>query len=86
MEKINCKECGKEINKKAEICPNCGCRVKSNTLKFIVICLIVIAIIVGGYYGAKYVKHKIDENNRLEKERIGKEKWDKLNKEENKNI
>lgn len=82
MEKVKCKECGKEINKKAEICPNCGCRVKSNTLKFIVICLIVIAIVVGGYYGAKYVKHQSDENKRLEKEKIESEKKDKLNKEE----
>lgn len=24
-----CKECGKEINDKAVICPNCGCKTKS---------------------------------------------------------
>ncbi len=24
-----CKECGTEINDKAEICPKCGCRVRS---------------------------------------------------------
>ena len=30
METIICKECHKELSKKAEICPNCGCRVKKN--------------------------------------------------------
>ncbi|MEI3402198.1 MAG: zinc ribbon domain-containing protein [Clostridia bacterium] len=32
MEKIKCKECGKELSKKAEICPNCGIRVKKKSL------------------------------------------------------
>lgn len=44
MEKIKCKECGKEVNKKAEICPNCGCRLKSNTLKIILICLTLLKL------------------------------------------
>ena len=44
---IKCKECGKEINTKAEICPHCGCRVKSNTPKIIIICIIVIGVICG---------------------------------------
>lgn len=26
-----CKECGKEINDKAIVCPNCGCSTKHNT-------------------------------------------------------
>lgn len=26
-----CKECGKEINDKAVVCPNCGCSTKHNT-------------------------------------------------------
>ena len=84
MEKVKCKECGKEINKKAEICPHCGCRVKSNTLKIVIICLIIAGLLVIGYKGAKYIKHQIDENKRLETERIEKEKRDKLNKEETK--
>lgn len=32
MEIIKCKECGKELSKKAEICPNCGIRVKKKSL------------------------------------------------------
>lgn len=28
METIKCKECGKELSKKAEICSNCGYRIK----------------------------------------------------------
>ena len=84
MEKVKCKECGKEINKKAEICPNCGCRVKSNALKIIFICTIMIVIVICGYIGAKAIKNQIDENKRLETERIEKEKRDKLNKEETK--
>lgn len=27
-----CKECGKEINDKAVVCPSCGCAIKHNTL------------------------------------------------------
>ena len=84
MDKIKCKECGKELNKKAEICPHCGCRVKSNTLKFVIICLIVIAILIGGYFGCKYIKHHIDENKKLEAEKIEKERIEKLNKKETK--
>ena len=29
METIKCKECGKELSSKAEICPNCGVRLKN---------------------------------------------------------
>jgi len=32
METIKCKECGKELSKKAEICPNCGIRLKKKSL------------------------------------------------------
>lgn len=28
MKTIKCKECGKELSSKADICPNCGYRVK----------------------------------------------------------
>lgn len=84
MEKVKCKECGKEINKKAEICPNCGCRVKSNTLKIVIICLIISVLLLGGYIGAKYIKHQIDENKRLETEKIEKDRIGKLKKSETK--
>ena len=32
METIKCKECGKELSSKAEICPSCGVRVKPKKL------------------------------------------------------
>ena len=44
MALIKCKECGKEINEKAEICPHCGCRVKQN--KLIVIAFVLIGMIL----------------------------------------
>ena len=46
---MNCKKCGNEIDKKAVICPNCGCKVKKPIHKewwFWVV--IVILIIAGG--------------------------------------
>ncbi len=52
MEKIKCKECGKELSSKAEICPNCGVRIKkkgfiSKAFRFfeIIGVLIVISLI-----------------------------------------
>lgn len=52
METIKCKECGKELSSKAEICPNCGVRIKkksfiSKAFRFfeIIGVLIVIGII-----------------------------------------
>ena len=53
---MNCKECGKEINKKAEICPHCGCRVKSNNLKIIIICVIVFVLLFFMVYFSGYIK------------------------------
>lgn len=69
MKTKKCKYCGKEINVKAEICPHCGCRVKSNTLKFIIICLIVIVILIGAYFGVKYVKKEMDKKKEIEAEK-----------------
>ena len=59
MKKINCNECGKELSSKAEVCPNCGCRIKPS--KF-VICLSIFILIVIGYYGTITIKNKIDIN------------------------
>ena len=33
MEKITCKECGKELSSKAKICPNCGVEIKQKGIK-----------------------------------------------------
>ncbi len=41
---MKCSECGKEIHKKAEICPHCGCRVKQN--KMLIVAFILIALII----------------------------------------
>lgn len=86
MEKVKCKECGKEINKKAEICPNCGCRVKSNTFKYILICLVTIAVLIAGYYGVKTIKHKIHDNKSKEQIKNETAKKEELKKEEEKII
>lgn len=64
--KIKCKECGKEINKKAEICPECGCRVKSNLLKLIIVDVLVIVAIILGYFSFNTIKsslRKINQDN-----------------------
>lgn len=71
MKKINCNECGKEINRKAEICVHCGCRVKYS--KFVV-CLIIFILIVTGYYGIITIKNKIDINYVLIEEKNMSEK------------
>ena len=84
METKKCKECGKEISKKAEICPNCGCRVKSNTLKFIIICLVVIFTLVGGYFGIKQLKHNLDENKKSSEKKEKQKANDNVNKKEEK--
>ncbi|MCI9246805.1 MAG: zinc ribbon domain-containing protein [Clostridia bacterium] len=55
METVKCKECGKELSKKAEICPNCGIRVKRKSLLAqigvfflgIILLIAIIAIIIG---------------------------------------
>lgn len=62
MRTKKCKECGKEINKKAEICPNCGCRVKSLTLKIIILFVLMILVIVTLYYAICGIKKLIHNN------------------------
>ena len=58
MKKINCNECGKELSSKAEVCPNCGVRVKkksfiSRAFRFfeIIGVLMVIVILICMLYG-----------------------------------
>ena len=84
MDTIKCKECGKEINKKAEICPNCGCRVKSNTLKIVIICISVIVVICIGYFGIKFVKQQIVNNNIKKEQEIKQSEFEILKKRVNK--
>ena len=59
MQTKKCKYCNKDIHIKAEICPNCGCRVKGNIFKIIVICIISIGALIGTYMGVITIKDKI---------------------------
>ncbi len=49
---MNCKKCGQEIDKKAVVCTNCGCKVKKPFYKkwwlWVVVVVIVIAIGTSG--------------------------------------
>ena len=50
---MNCKKCGKEIDKKAVICPGCGCKIKKPIFKkwwfwAIVIIVVVVAATSSG--------------------------------------
>lgn len=62
MQTKKCKYCNKDIHIKAEICPNCGCRVKSNIFKILVISIIVIGSLIGIYMGVITIKDKIRYN------------------------
>lgn len=45
MKTIKCKECGKELSKKAKICPNCGCGVNQGK-RFLIIFSIILIVCV----------------------------------------
>ena len=78
MQTKKCKYCNKDIHIKAEICPNCGCRVKSNIFKILVIFIIVIGSLIGVYMGVITIKDKIrynriaknNENEKIRKDNI----------------
>ena len=72
-----CKYCNKDIHIKAEICPHCGCRVKNNIFKIILICIIVIGALIGIYMGVITIKDKIRYN------KIAKDNENELKREEN---
>jgi len=46
MKKSICKECGKELSKNAEICPNCGVRVRFNFKNSLKISLLTIFVLI----------------------------------------
>ena len=69
METIKCKECGKDLSSKAEICPNCGVRVKkkgiiSKAFRFfeVIGVLIVIGLVV--FFGYQMIRNILNENRR----------------------
>lgn len=46
---MNCKKCGQEVDKKAVVCPNCGCKIKKPIYKkwWLWAIVVVVAIIIG---------------------------------------
>lgn len=69
MALIKCKECGKEISTKAEMCPNCGIRVKKkrfiiNVFRFfeVIGVLIVIGLVV--FFAYEMIKRTLNESRR----------------------
>lgn len=50
---MNCKKCGNEIDKKAVICPNCGCKVKKPIFKklWFWVIIVILAIVIGAAVG-----------------------------------
>lgn len=69
METIKCKECGKDLSSKAEICPNCGVRVKkkgiiSKAFRFfeVIGVLIVIGLVI--FFGYLMIRNILNENRR----------------------
>lgn len=50
MKTIKCKECGKELSKRAKICPNCGCGVNQGKrfliifFTILVVCILILAL------------------------------------------
>lgn len=52
MSVVKCKNCGKEISKKASICPNCGVKMHPirDIVKIVIIVLVVILVLGFGLY------------------------------------
>jgi|GEM_PF-2371013 len=64
MKKSICKECGKELSKKAEICPDCGVRVRINIKNSLITSAITIgiAILIGlTILFGLFVRDKLDK-------------------------
>ncbi len=67
METIKCKECGKELFKKAEICPNCGYRIKKESLLkqlgivFLGIIIFIAIILLISMIKNRIAKHENDK-------------------------
>ena len=50
MSLVKCKECGKDISKKAKVCPSCGDKNKNEINKMIFIIPIIIICIIGIFW------------------------------------
>lgn len=51
MALIKCKECGKEISKDAEVCPNCGKKVNNGNLFLQIVGILFIIGVIGNIFG-----------------------------------
>ena len=63
---MNCKKCGKEIDKKAVVCPGCGCKIKKPIFKkwwfwVIVLIVVVAAMSSGGSNDATPVSNDVTQ-------------------------
>ena len=79
---MNCKKCGKELDKKAVVCPGCGCKVAKPVYKkvwfwiLIAIVIIVAASASGGEEGTSEnekrveVSTSVETNNTVVEEKI----------------
>ena len=63
METIICKECGKELSKKAIICPNCGVKIKQKRIGIIGIIIVILLFMI--CFGI------ITYNNRVKESYVG---------------
>ena len=69
---MNCKKCGKEIDKKAVVCPGCGCKIKKPIFKkwwfwVIVLIVVVAAMSSGGSNGVFFKFNTWGEDAFLDK-------------------
>ena len=49
---MKCQKCGQEVDKKAVVCPGCGCKIKKSVFKkwwfWLIIAIIAIAVVTSG--------------------------------------
>ncbi|MBR1915023.1 MAG: zinc ribbon domain-containing protein [Alphaproteobacteria bacterium] len=66
MSLVKCKECGKEISKDAEICPNCGKKIKKGNLFLQIVGIIFILSIIGNIVDSDKTDSSSSSNQRKE--------------------
>lgn len=80
---INCKDCGKEISKKAKTCPHCGAKVKKKKIGLgIVIGIIALFIIVSAASnGSKTNSNNVSQKSTSANSSTKKDKKSEITKE-----
>lgn len=84
METLKCKECGKELSSKAEICPNCGVTIKkksfiSKAFRFFEIIGVLIVIGIICFFSHSFIRNLLRKNR--VNSYIG--TWELVSKQEN---